>query len=102
MLPFKFTDVKSLGLTDSKPVPKHQYELTDSDGGMWTFGVFDTGLVEFNRVPLKYNEFRGKKEWRPFFRDVSNAVIKAVESWKIKKDLTPSTAKTFEDIIDEL
>ena len=48
MLPFKFTDVHSLGLTDSKPVPKYQYELRDSEGGEWTFGVYDTGLVEFN------------------------------------------------------
>ena len=103
MLPFKFTDVHSLGLTDSKPVPKYQYELRDSEGGEWTFGLYEgSDVVEFNRVPLKYNEYRGKKEWRPFFRDVSSAVKKAVESWKIKKDLSPSTAKTFEELIDEL
>lgn len=102
MLPFKFTDVHSLGLTDSMPVPKYQYELRDSEGGEWTFGVYDTGLVEFNKVPLQYEKYRGNKEWRPFFNDVANAVIKAVESWKIKKDLSPETVKTFEDIIDEL
>ena len=79
-----------------------EHEMHGTDYAYLCQQLYDTGLVEFNKVPLQYEKYRGNKEWRPFFNDVANAVIKAVESWKIKKDLSPETVKTFEDIIDEL
>jgi hypothetical protein len=101
MLPFKFTDVKYLGIVErSKFV---SYELTDSDKGIWTFDLYEEdSLLAFGIVPLEYNKFRGTVTGRPFFREVEKAAKKAIESWKIKKDLSSQTAKTFEDIIDEL
>jgi meiotically up-regulated gene 157 (Mug157) protein len=104
MLPFKFTDVKYLGIVErSKPVTKYRYELTDSDKGIWTFDLYEEdSLLAFGIVPLEYNKFRGTVTGRPFFREVEKAAKKAIESWKIKKDLSSQTAKTFEDIIDEL
>ena len=103
MQPVKFQDVRYLGIAMSKPVTKYDYELIDTNGDIWTFGVYEGGdLVAFERVPRMYNEFLGKKQWMPFFREVEKAAKKAIEGWKIKKDLSSQTAKTFEDIIDEL
>ena len=34
--------------------------------------------------------------------NIAKLIDKAIESYNIKKNLTPSTVKTFEDIIDEL
>ena len=40
------------------------------------------------------------ENWRT--KKLSSLVCKAIEAYNIKKNLTPSTLKTFEDIIDEL
>jgi hypothetical protein len=34
--------------------------------------------------------------------DLDNLIVKAIKDWELKKDLSSSTLRTFEDIINEL
>ena len=38
----------------------------------------------------------------PFFKEINDRMIKAIENSKVKDMVHPSTAKTFEELIDEL
>jgi hypothetical protein len=83
------------------------YFLKDDDNNDWTFRLTKTtvgGLREFTMYP---------KHWKSLLKSTSLAnltrkshlyelAMKAIDSWNIKKDLSPSTLNTFEDIIDEL
>jgi hypothetical protein len=84
-----------------------EYYLKDSDNNDWTFIVSKTragNIREFTMYP---------KHWKSLMKSTSLAnltrkshlyelAMKAIEEWNMKKDLSPSTLNTFEDIIDEL
>jgi len=45
-----------------------------------------------------YWGYAGNEESHPIFK----AISKAIKHWEFKKDLNPSTVKTFEELIEEL
>ena len=101
MVPFKFVKVE-----EGKRKGKFAYFITDSNGGRWSFDPVPYGdgkiIYAYLDVPYEYELMRGTKKAIPFFKEVEEMVAKAVESYKIKKNLTPAAVKTFEEIIDEL
>jgi hypothetical protein len=83
------------------------FYLKDSDNNDWIFRISKTKsgkLREFKKYP---------KHWKALLTSTSLAnlnrkshlydlAMKAIELWDVKKDLTPETSKTFNDLIDEL
>jgi hypothetical protein len=104
MLPFKFVDVKEDGIRDSKPYPIELYSLTDSEGRKWSFGMYTNKqqTIESGIFPMEYQQIRGTTQARPFFAAIEDAAKQTINSYKIKKNINPETAKTLEDLINDL
>ena len=101
-MPFTFTGVADDLVGRRKELG---YRLIDNEGGVWEFvveeGVSRTFLA-FIKVPSKYKTQLGLASAIPFFNEVQDAALKAIENYKLTKNLTPKTAQTFKDLINEL
>ena len=99
---FKFTGVADDVVGRRKELG---YRLVDSEGGIWEF-VVEKGasrtFLAFIKVPSKYKSQLGLASAIPFFDDVQDAALKAIENYKLTKSLTPKTQQTFNDLINEL
>jgi hypothetical protein len=103
-LPFRFTTVVDdlVGRSRKKELG---YRLIDSNGGIWEF-VVEKGatrtFLAFINVPKHYKPMLGTHTAIPFFNEVQDAALKAIENYKLTKSLTPKTQQTFNDLINEL
>jgi len=101
-MPFTFTGVADdlIGRRKEKG-----YRLVDNEGGVWEF-VVERGATKtflaFIKVPSKYKPMLGLRTAISFFNSVEDAALKAIENYKLTKSLTPKTAQTFKELIDEL
>jgi hypothetical protein len=81
------------------------YFLIDNNREEWVFGrmlPIDDKFIAFLKVPKKYESIRGTKEGIPFFKEVESEAIKVIKNYQISRNLTPKTAETFKELIDEL
>lgn len=103
-LPFTFKGVASelVGRSLKKELG---YRLVDSKGGIWEF-VVEKGATKtflaFIKVPSHYKPMLGTTTAIPFFNEVQAAALKAIENYELTKSLSPKTAQTFKELIDEL
>ena len=83
---------------------KIEYILTDSKGRKWIIYLYDAkdNLIEYKNYPAEYRQYAGTRGSTPFFKEINDRMIKAIENSKVKDMVHPSTAKTFEELIDEL
>ena len=84
------------------------YVLKDSHGEVWWLeveqnqdGGFNTWFINY---PDDYKDVMrlGSLSAISARATLYNKAKEAIEKWKFKKDLSPGTLKTFDDIIDEL
>jgi len=83
------------------------YYLKDEDNNDWTFRLTKTkagNLREFAMYPKHWKALLTSNSLANLTRKshLYELAMKAIDSWNMKKDLSPSTLNTFEDIIDEL
>jgi hypothetical protein len=101
-LPFTFNSVSD------ERVGRRQlpgFRLVDSEGGVWEFEDEPSAtkrFLAFLKVPKKYKPMLGIGLYVNLFKAVEKAALKAIESYEISKSLTPKTAQTFKELIDEL
>jgi len=81
------------------------YRLVDNEGGIWEY-VLEQGanrrFLAFIKVPKKYKPLLGLSTAISMFNSIEKEAFKAIDKHNFKKELNPSTAKTFEELIDEL
>lgn len=103
-LPFTFRSVVD-DLVGRSLKKELGYRLVDSAGGVWEF-VVEKGttrtFLAFIKVPKHYKPMLGTSSAIPFFNEVQDAALKAIENYKFTKTLTPKTQQTFKDLINEL
>jgi len=88
---------------DLKPLYKRGYLIKDEIKGAWIVNNTTT-IVQFN-FPSKDNiDGAAYNRQHNFIGswDFKGPLGKAIEDWEFKHNLSPSTLKTFSDIIDEL
>jgi hypothetical protein len=102
-LPFTFNSVSDERI-GRRQLPG--FRLVDSEGGVWEFAPEDPSATKkflvFLKVPKKYKPMLGIGLYVNLFKAVEKAALKAIESYEITKSLTPKTAQTFKELIDEL
>jgi hypothetical protein len=83
------------------------YHLKDDENKDWGFRITIINSIKLREF-IEY-----PKHWKSLLTSTSlsnltrkshlyDLAMKAIELWDIKKDLTPKTAQTFNDLIDEL
>jgi len=94
---------------DSRPRTSIEtdYFLKDEDNNDWTFRLTKTkagGLREFAMYPKHWKALLTSNSLANLTRKsyLYDLAMKAIEAWDVKNQINPSTAKTFEDLIDEL
>ena len=81
------------------------FRLVDNEGGIWEFEVVHINakrFLSFLKYPSKYKPMIGDRNHVPFFREIEKEVLRAIDNYEITKNLTPKTAQTFKELIDEL
>ena len=69
------------------------YYIKDNNDKDYKLVMWDSGMFRI---------FNDKGEQAKYTYEESKLMMDAIKNYKLKQTLTPNTAKTFEDIIDEL
>ena len=98
---FKIIKEFKLSLIDT------DFYLKDDDNNDWIFRISKTksgNIIEFKKYPKHWKALLTSNSLANLTRKshLYELAIKAINSYNLKKDLSPQTLDTFNDIIDEL